>query len=128
MVAAYWEQPLYQGDIARWLKTSYIGTPARNISRLNSHGFEVVYQEGSLNFLIASLLSGIPCIIFLRTGSLPYWNTDTPHAVVLTGIEGERIFLFDPVFHDAPQIVDVDAFLLAWSYADYMVATLVPQK
>ena len=126
MVAAYWEQPLYQGDLARWLKTTAIGTPARNIGRLQGYGFEVAYQEGSFEFLSDSIHNGIPCIIFLRTGSLPYWNVDTPHAVVLAGIEGEQVFLFDPALSQAPQSVGIELFMLAWSYADYTMATIVP--
>ncbi len=126
MVTAFWEQPLYQGDLARWLKTTVIGTPARNIGLLQPYGFEVTYQEGSYDFLNERLQHGIPCIAFLRTGSLPYWGIDTPHAVVVAGIEGEQAFLFDLAVAAAPQLVDVESFMLAWSYADYTVATLVP--
>ena len=28
MVTAYWEQPLLQDDVAKWLETSEIGTPS----------------------------------------------------------------------------------------------------
>lgn len=128
MVAAYGEQPLYQGDLARWLKTTPIGTPARNIGRLQTYGFETAYQEGSFEFLTDSINNGTPCIIFLRTGSLPYWNVDTPHSVVLAGIEGEQVFLFDPAMPKAPQSVAIEAFMLAWSYADYTMATMVPSN
>ncbi|NOG37220.1 MAG: hypothetical protein HND44_22025 [Chloroflexi bacterium] len=31
MVAAYWEQPLYQADVAQWLGTTDIGTPSGRI-------------------------------------------------------------------------------------------------
>ena len=34
MVAAYWQQPLAQTDIARWLDTRGVGTPASRIERL----------------------------------------------------------------------------------------------
>ena len=33
--------------------------------------------------LEAWLAQTVPCILFLRTGELPYWQLDTPHAVVL---------------------------------------------
>lgn len=107
-------------------KTTIIGTPARNIGLLQAYGFDVTYQEGSFDFLSEHLQQGTPCIIFLRTGSLPYWDIDTPHAVILAGLEGEQAVLFDPAFTVAPQMVDVESFMLAWSYADYTVATIVP--
>lgn len=126
MIAAYAGQPVRQEDIARWLRTTDIGTPARNVNRLAAHGFKVVYQEGSLQFLHDALTQGTPCILFLRTGELPYWTLDTAHAVVLAGIEGEQAYLNDPVFPDAPQVVSIDVLMLAWSWFDYSVATFSP--
>ena len=126
MVAAFYEQPIYQEDIAHWLGTTEIGTPARNISRLESRGFKVVYQEGSLQLLSDTLNRGVPCILFLRTGELPYWQVDTAHAVVLAGLRGDQAYLHDPVFVDAPKIASVDALMLAWPWFDYTVATLTP--
>mgnify|MGYP001110535087 FL=1 len=126
MVAAFYEQPIYQEDIAHWLGTTEIGTPARNISRLESRGFKVVYQEGSLQLLSDTLNRGVPCILFLRTGELPYWQVDTAHAVVLAGLRGDQAYPHDPVFVDAPKIASVDALMLAWPWFDYTAATLTP--
>lgn len=126
MVSAFYGRPEYQGDVARWLGTTEIGTPARNISRLESRGFRVIYQEGSLQFLIDALERSTPSIVFLRTGDLPYWTVDTAHAVVLAGLEGEQAFLYDPVFPDGPRSVPTDLLMLAWSSFDYAVATLTP--
>lgn len=126
MVSAFYGRPEYQGDLARWLGTTEIGTPARNVNRLESRGFRVVYQEGSLQFLIDALERDTPCIVFLRTGELPYWTLDTAHAVILAGLEGEQAYLYDPVFPDAPKVIPIDALMLAWSSFDYAVATLKP--
>jgi hypothetical protein len=126
MVVAYYGSPSAQGDIARWLATTEIGTPARNITRLQNHGFNVLYQEGSLQFLMDALGQGVPPILFIRTAALPYWQVDTAHAITLAGLEGEQAFLHDPFFVDAPKIVSVDALMLAWSFFDYMVAALTP--
>ena len=126
MVSAFYGRPDYQEDFARWLGTTAIGTPARNVNRLESRGFKVVYQEGSLQFLNDALQRGIPCIVFLRTGELPYWTVDTAHAVVLVGLEGEQAYLYDPVFPVAPKVVPIDVLMLAWSAFDYAVATLTP--
>lgn len=126
MVCAFWGQPIYQGDIARWLHTTEIGTPARNINRLREHGFTVEYLEGSFDLLADSLEHSRPCIIFLRTGELPYWKVDTAHAVVLAGFVGEQTYLYDPAFPDAPQVVPIESFMLAWSFFDYSVAIVSP--
>lgn len=126
MVASYWGQPLYQGDIARWLRTTEIGTPARNVNILVSYGFDVAYLEGSLQLLMASLQDGAPCITFVRTRDLPYWEVDTAHAVILAGVEDDNVQLYDPAFADAPKIVSLEAFMLAWSTFDYAVAVLTP--
>ena len=124
MVAAYDGRPLTQVEAARWLGATEIGTPARNVNRLESHGFAVIYQEGSLQFLSEALDHGVPCILFLRTGDLSYWSVDTAHALVLVGIEEDRAYVHDPLFPDAPLVVPVDALMLAWSMFDYAVATL----
>jgi len=48
MVAAYYQQPLLQADIAEWLGVSGIGVPASRVQRLGQYGFEVIYRTGSL--------------------------------------------------------------------------------
>ena len=126
IVSAFYGRAEQQATLARWLGTTEIGTPARNIGRLESRGFRVVYQEGSFQFLSDALQAGTPCIIFLRTGDLPYWVVDTAHAVVLAGIDENQAYLYDPVFSDAPKVVPISDLMLAWSSFDYAVATLIP--
>jgi ABC-type bacteriocin/lantibiotic exporter with double-glycine peptidase domain len=126
MVAAHWKQPLYQPDIANWLGTTYVGTPSSRIQKLSHYGFEVIYQMGSLAQLETWIEQKTPCILFLRTGELSYWQIDTPHAVVLVGLEGEKAFLFDPAVEKFPQGVLREELLLAWSYADYTYAVIKP--
>jgi hypothetical protein len=96
MVSAYWEQPLLQEDIAGWLGTREIGTPSSNIQRLTRLGFEVSYGEGSTDSLRTWLAQDCPVILFLRTGELPTWTVDTPHAVVLAGLHDDTAHIFDP--------------------------------
>lgn len=102
MVAAYWQQPLLQDDLARWLDTRGVGTPSTRIQRLTQRGFEVIYKTGSLAELESWIGQGVPCILFLRTGELPYWQIDTPHAVVLVGLEADQVYLFDSAVDIAP--------------------------
>jgi hypothetical protein len=124
MVAAYWQQPLLQDDVSRWLDTRGIGTPSSRIQRLSKRGFEVVYQTGSLTELERWVSAGVPCILFVRTGELDYWDIDTPHVVVLAGLEQDHAYLFDPAHETAPIRVMTDELLLAWSYSDYTFAVL----
>ena len=124
MVTAYWQHPLPQSDVARWLGTRGVGTPASRIQRLAQRGFEVVYRTGSLPELEAWITQGIPCILFLRTGELPYWQVDTPHAVVLAGLEADTAYLFDPAVETAPVAILSGDLMLAWSHFDYTYAVL----
>ncbi len=126
MVAAYWRQPLLQADVARWLDTHAIGTASSRIQRLERRGFQVMYQVGSLAELEMWLAQDVPCILFLRTGELPYWQLDTPHAVVVAGLEADRAYLFDPAVEAAPVTAALGDLLLAWSHTDYTFAVLLP--
>jgi ABC-type bacteriocin/lantibiotic exporter with double-glycine peptidase domain len=124
MITAYWQHPLAQTDVARWLGTRNIGTPASRIQTLAQRGFEVVYRTGSLAELETWIAESIPCILFLRTGELPYWQVDTPHAVVLAGLEADTAYLYDPAVEIAPATVSSVALMLAWSHFDYTYAVL----
>lgn len=78
MVSAFWEQPLAQEDIARWLDTRPVGTPASRIVRLARRGFDVIYTTGAPATLREWLDQGVPLILFVRTGDLkPHWTIDS---------------------------------------------------
>ena len=70
------------------------------------------------------MADGQPCIVFVRTGDLPYWSYATSHAVVVVGIDDDNVYLNDPYFEKAPQRVSHDEFLLAWSEFDYTYAVI----
>lgn len=126
MVTAYGQRPLTQDNIARWLGTSWIGTPSSRVQRLTGCGFDVIYRTGSISDLEGWLAQQIPCILFVRTSELTYWHVDSPHAVVLVGLEAENAQLIDPDHEIAPVTVSVDELLLAWSHSDYTYAVLKP--
>lgn len=124
MVAAYWQEPLYQPDIAQWLGTSEIGTASSRIQKLTQYGFSVIYQTGSLAQIQNWVSQNIPCILFIRTGDLSYWDIDTAHSVVLAGFENDNVFLYDPAMDAFPSETTIDELLLAWSHSDYTYAVL----
>jgi ABC-type bacteriocin/lantibiotic exporter with double-glycine peptidase domain len=129
MVSAFWQRPLPQRDIARLFDTRLIGTPASRVVRLAQRGFDVVYATGSPAALSEWLAQGVPPILFVRTGDLlPHWTVDTPHAVVLAGIEDDMAVLFDPGLRTAPAALLLDNLLLAWLHTDNAYAILRPNR
>lgn len=90
------------------------GAPASNILKLSRLNVRVVHSNGTLDDLRRFLEAGIPSIAFVDTGELPYWKERTGHAVVIVGIDDDKIYLNDPAFKIAPQIVFHGDFSLAW--------------
>jgi len=91
------------------------GTPARNVTRLSIFGLEVRWHEhGTIDDLRQATAAGQVPIVFLHTGELPYWDQDTPHATVVTGVEAGTVYVNDPAFESAPIPVPVGDFQLAW--------------
>ena len=87
-----------------------IGTPFSNIRELSKLRVTVTYRQGTLLDLHRCLYSGLPCIVSVRTGQLPYWdNIDTQHAVVVvdqevTSAQAEAV-LVTRVSHDAGEAI-----------------------
>jgi hypothetical protein len=125
MVLAYLEQPVFQEDIARQIGAQPWGTPASNIRRLAAWGLRVHYATASLSDLQTRLAAGIAPIVFVRTSELPYWHEDTPHAVVVIGLDTDTIYLLDPAYAvEVPVAVSLGDFSLAWSYSDQAMAVI----
>ncbi len=81
---------------------------------MSRYGFEVFYGAGSLATVEVYLQQQLPCILFVRTGDLrSYWKIDTPHAVVVAGLDVDNVALFDPGLGVAPSIVSIGNLLLA---------------
>lgn len=105
-----------------------IGIPYRNILRLSQFGVQVSLLAGEVANLRQAIDNGVPPIVFVKTGDLPYWSANTSHAVVIVGYDEESVFLNDPMFDEAPQCVRWDDFMLAWSEQDYMFAIVSISK
>jgi predicted double-glycine peptidase len=86
----------------------------------------VHYSEGSLSELSAALAADNPPIVFVRTAELSYWHEDTPHAVVLVGLDAVNAYLLDPAYEDeVPVRVARGDFLLAWSHFNQTYALIL---
>jgi ABC-type bacteriocin/lantibiotic exporter with double-glycine peptidase domain len=105
-----------------------LGTPAYNIRRLEQLGVTVLYQQGTLTELYDHLVNDRPCIVFLKTGELPYWDEVTDHAVVVVGMDDELVYVNDPEFPSAPIQIAQGDFDLAWLGRDEFYATLMPRS
>ncbi|MCI0394252.1 MAG: C39 family peptidase [Chloroflexi bacterium] len=127
MVLAFWNHDTTEAELVQLLGTRPFGTPAPHIHRLAQLGFAVAYESGTLAHIRAYLNSGIPCLLFVQTGDLPYWQENTAHVVVAIGIDEQTIFVNDPAFENAPQTIPLDHFLLAWSEFDHRYAVFQPE-
>jgi hypothetical protein len=87
MVLAFWQHEISEAELVQILEARFFGTPAPNIRRLSGLGFEIAYDTGTLTQIRAYLSQGIPCLLFVQTGNLPYWQDDVGHAVVASGID-----------------------------------------
>ncbi len=115
MVLDYIGQPVNYDRLLHLLRIEpEVGTAARNILRLSELGVEVLYTQGTLDDIRNHLTENRPCIAFVNTGELPYWNESTGHAVVVVGIDEQSMYLNDPAFADAPKAVSHGDFVLAW--------------
>lgn len=129
IVLDYIGKPINYDRLLRLLQVMpEVGTPARNVLNLTQLGLDVFYQRGTLDEVRRHLFDNKPCITFVDTGELPYWDESTAHAVVVIGIDDDSIYVNDPAFESAPQIISHGDFLLAWLGADEYYAVIQKRK
>jgi ABC-type bacteriocin/lantibiotic exporter with double-glycine peptidase domain len=126
MVLAYLGISRSQDALAKTLGLNPpFGTRHSNIKKLASAKIKVTYEAGDLADIRRWLEQGTPVIVFVQAGDLPHWSGQHfQHAVVVVGVEGQRIYLMDPALDEGPTAVEEEAFMLAWSWFDYYYATL----
>jgi ABC-type bacteriocin/lantibiotic exporter with double-glycine peptidase domain len=105
-------------DIKPW------GTPHRNIRKLEEivRNVHVIYRQGELTELFASLDAGFAPIAFVWTGELPYWSVAAWHAVLIVGYDEEYFYVQDPAFENVPIQVSQGDLDLAWLAYDSFYA------
>ncbi len=104
--------------------TPDLGAPASNIKRLAALNVSVAYGTGTMKELAMHVGQGVPCIAFVHTTHLGYWDENTRHAVIVIGLDEEKVYLDDPYFDASPQRVSRLEFELAWDEMDNTYATL----
>jgi ABC-type bacteriocin/lantibiotic exporter with double-glycine peptidase domain len=129
MVLAFLGQPVERAWLRQVMESSDLGTPGFKVLNLRHHGYEVTYAAATdERVLIQALADGIPPIVLLHTTSLPHWECETAHAVVVIAAEADVVVLNDPAFPSAPQTVPRNVFMLAWSDLDYLYALICPAQ
>lgn len=126
MVCSYLDFSITYEQLLKLLRVEWFGTPASNIRELEKLNVSVTYKQGTLEELHNHLTNNRPCIAFVKTGQLPYWDGDNDHAVVIVGLDDEYIYLNDPDFANAPMQVSHGDFDLAWLERDEFYAVLIP--
>jgi hypothetical protein len=122
MALAFYGDQRSEALISDLLQAEWYGVPAGRVVRLVNWGYRVQYEQSSLQQAQASLEKGVPVILFIRTGGLPAWEMDLPHAVVLAGLSGREAFWHDPDRQEGPDAVDLDSLMIAWAEMDYYAA------
>jgi hypothetical protein len=125
MVLDYLNVPIaYSAIITQLHLQPGVGGPFRNLRHLEALGVEVLIKHGELGALRSQLENNLPAIVLVDTAQLSYWAEGTSHAVVVVGIEDDLIYLNDPAFPDAPKIISVNEFELAWIDLDQFYALI----
>lgn len=125
MVLNYLRQPIPYARLLRLLGIAPdLGAPASNVRRLSSLNVSVEYGAGTIDDLAEHIARGVPCIAFVHTIHLGYWTEATRHAVVVVGMGEEHVYLNDPFFDIAPQVVSRLEFELAWDEMDNTCAVI----
>jgi ABC-type bacteriocin/lantibiotic exporter with double-glycine peptidase domain len=127
MVLAFHGRPCSEADLRQLLGTGPSGTPARNLLRVASLGFDVQLVPSNMALLEAALAAGVPPIVFFETAPLDYWQVDCAHVAVLVGLEDATVCLNDPYFDTAPQRTSLASFQQAWAATGHLAAIIVPR-
>src|SRR5690349_6037455 len=110
MVLDYLHVPIDYRDLIKRLRIESYGAPFGNLRYLESSRVQVQIQRGDMDGLRKYLERELPPIVFVNTAQLDYWDDSTSHAVVVVGIEDDRIYVNDPAFADAPRAIAIDEF------------------
>ena len=124
MLLDYLQLPVDYARLVQLLGIRSYGAAFSNLRRLEELGVSVTIEKGGVAKLRQALDQDMPVIVALNTGPLTHWTDDTAHALVVVGIEQDTVLVNDPEFEQAPQVISLDEFLLAWLEHDYRQALI----
>lgn len=110
----------------RAFDTTGIGTPFSNIKRLaNVLGLVVECDEWATLATFAPFLEdGLPIIVAVDSDAPDQWPYYGNHAVVIVGFNDDEVYINNPAVSAAPEVVEMNTFLWAWSRRDYEYAVI----
>ncbi|MDA1193147.1 MAG: peptidase C39 family protein [Candidatus Poribacteria bacterium] len=116
MVLMFWGIERDEYDLRESLQWDGLGTSVYNVALLNESDIGVTAETGEsdVESLRRTLLAGVPVIVAIKTGSLPGWNVNRPHAIVVIGYDDTHVYFNDPKFPDAPKTASWDNLIAAW--------------
>jgi ABC-type bacteriocin/lantibiotic exporter with double-glycine peptidase domain len=114
MVLSHLGHSVRYRQIIRLLGTQEFGTPFSNLRHLERLGVTVAVRPGNMQQLYTWLTENVPCIVSVQTAELPHWSHRSEHAVVVTGMNSQYVYVNDPAFDIAPILVPLGDFDLAW--------------
>jgi ABC-type bacteriocin/lantibiotic exporter with double-glycine peptidase domain len=125
MVLAFYGEQRSELELRRLLKTRVTGTsPAAVMMRLPDIGFQAHVLEASRYLLRRHVESGAPCIAHVWTAALPHWSESVVHAVVVTDMDDDVVWVNDPVLASGPTTVAQTAFSAAWAATDHTLIVI----
>ena len=125
MVLGYFGISVPYDYLLELLQVSWFGAMSSNVRNLEKLGLTVIFKQGDLTELYNHLSHDRPCVAFVQTGELPYWNENLAHAVVVSGLDDNSVYLNDPVVDGAPILVSRGDFELAWLEWDELYVTFI---
>lgn len=125
MVLAYQGISCRYDQLLRLLRIRPHGTAFSSLTALTSLGVEVQITHGSRSDLERNLENGIPLILFVNTGMLSYWTSETGHAVVLIGLDNDVAHLHDPALDEPDKAIPFIELEMAWIEQDQLYALVV---
>lgn len=124
MLLAHLGRSVRYSQLIRSLDTREYGTPFSHLRRLERLGVAVTVRSGNFQQLYESLAYNSPCIVSVQTAELPHWSRRSEHAVVITGMDSQYIYINDPAFDIAPILVPHGDFDLAWFAQEELYAVI----
>lgn len=128
MILAYYDDQRQESELRRLLKTRITGTsPANVMLRLPDIGYEAIVMDASRLILRKHIAAGQPCIAHVWTSPLHYWDVGVVHAVVVTEISEEAVWINDPILDSGPIAIPQDDFFRAWAATGHTLIWISPR-
>jgi len=112
-------------QLLRLLKIRSHGTTFSSLQFMTELDVAVQLCSGEIADLRTHLNNGIPPIVFVNTGLLSYWTSQTGHALVVSGIDKQSVIVHDPAIREPDKRIPIIEFEMAWIEQDQRYAIVM---